>query len=92
MSTSKARYSPEEFSSRGKEIYDREVRPKICPDDSDKFVAIDIQSGSYVIDRSDFAATERLLVKRPDAQIWLARVGQGTAYRIGGGLIFGGRE
>ncbi len=39
MSTSKAPYSPEEFSSRRQEIYDREVRPKICPDDTDKFVA-----------------------------------------------------
>jgi hypothetical protein len=92
MSTRKAPYSPEEFSSRGQEIYDRVVRPKLSPDDTDKFVAIDIESGSYVIDRSDFAATERLLAMRPDAQIWLARVGQRAAYRIGGGLISGGRE
>jgi hypothetical protein len=92
MSTSKTLYSPEEFSRRGQEIYDRDVRPKVCPDDTDKFVAIDIESGSYVIDLNDFAATERLLAKRPDAQIWLARVGQRAAYRIGGDLVSRGRE
>lgn len=92
MSTGPALYSPEEFSRRAQEIYDREIRPNLRPDDNDRFVAIDIESGSYEIDRNDFAATERLLAKRPDAQIWLARVGQRAAYRIGGTLPFGGAE
>ena len=61
MSTSPALYSPEEFSRRGQEIYDREVRPNLRPNDDDQFVAIDIESGSYEIDPDDFAATERLL-------------------------------
>ena len=86
MSTSTSQYSPDEFSRRGQEIYDREVRPNLRPNDDDQFVAIDIESGSYEIDPDDFAATERLLAKRPDAQIWLARVGQRAAYRIGGAL------
>jgi len=86
MSTSTSQYSPDEFSRRGQEIYDREIRPNVRPDDNDRFVAIDIESGSYEIDPDDFAATERLLAKRPDAQIWLARVGQRAAYRIGGAL------
>jgi hypothetical protein len=83
MSTGPALFSPEEFSRRGQEIYDREIRPNLRPDDNDQFVAIVIESGSYEIDRDDFAATERLLAKRPDARIWLARVGQRAAYRIG---------
>ncbi len=84
MSTSRAVYSSEEFSRRGQEVYDRNIQPNLRPDDQDRFVAIDIESGSYEIDWDDFAATERLLAKRPDAQIWLARVGQRAAYRIGG--------
>jgi hypothetical protein len=83
MSATRALYSSEEFSRRGQEIYDRDVRPNLRADDKDQFVAIDIESGSYEIDQDDFAATERLLAKRPDAQIWLARVGQRAAYRIG---------
>ncbi len=92
MSASKARYTSEEFSQRGKEIYERDVRPALRPEDEDRFVAIDIESGDYEIDRDDFAATERLLIRHPDAQIWLARVGQRAAYRIGGRLTPGGTE
>ena len=82
-------YSPQEFSLRSTEIYDRDIRPALRPEDEGKFVAIDIDSGSYEIDRSDFTATERLLARHPHAQIWLARAGQRAAYRIGGPLRAG---
>ncbi len=92
MNANKPRYNFEEFSQRGKEINDRDIRPALRPDDQDRFVAIDIESGNYEIDRDDFAATERLLARHPDAQIWLARVGQRAAYRIGGHFGNGGRK
>lgn len=82
-------FRADEFSQRGQEIYDRDIRPNIRPEDIDQFVAIDIASGNYEIDPNDFTATERLLSKYPNAQIWLARVGQRAAYRIGGRLMFG---
>ena len=90
MSASNARYSSEEFARRGKEIYERDIRPVLRPQDEDQFVAIDIESGNYEIDRDDFAATERLLARHPDAQIWLGRVGQQATYRIGGRSALGG--
>ena len=76
----------EDFTRRGQEIYDRDVHPALGPEDEDKFVAIDIDSGSYEIDRNDFTSTERLLTRQPHAQIWLARVGQRAAYRSRGYL------
>jgi hypothetical protein len=90
MNASKARYSSEEFSRRGQEIYDRDVRPALRPEDEDKFVAIDIELGGYEIDGHDYAATERLQTRHTHAQIWLARVGQRAAYRIGGAFARGG--
>jgi hypothetical protein len=92
MTASKALYSSEEFCRRGKEIYDRNVSSALRPEDDDKFVAIDIESGAYEIDGDDFTATERLLQRHPHAQIWLARVGQRAAYRIGGRFAPGGME
>ncbi len=92
MAGLEARYSREEFARRGQEIYERVIRSALRPEDEDKFVAIDIESGSYEMDRDDRAATERLLVRQPNAQIWLIRVGQRTAYRIGGRLASGGKE
>lgn len=92
MSTNKVRYSGEEFSQRAAEVYDRDVRPALNAEDEGKFVAVDIESGAYEIDADDYAATERLLARQPRAQIWLARVGQDAAYRIGGRFGLGGVE
>ena len=44
---------------------------------------VDIETGLYEVDRDDRAATDRLLARNPDAQIWLVRVGRPAAYRIG---------
>ena len=92
MALREARYSREEFARRGQEIYERHVRPALRADDEGKFVAIDIESANYEMDRDDYAATERLLNRCPDAQIWLVRVGQPAAYRIGTSSASGSAE
>ena len=83
MSTPQPRYSKEEFARRGQEIYDRVIRPRVEAGNDGKFAAIDIETGEYEIDTDDYTATERLLARNPDAQIWLLRVGYRAAYRIG---------
>ena len=77
------RYSKEEFARRGQEVYDRAVRPNLRPEDEGQYVAIDVDTGDYAADRDDFTATERLLARKPDAQIWLVRAGHPATYRIG---------
>ena len=77
-------YSKEEFVTLGQTIYERDIRPRLVATDDGKFVAIDIETGAYEIDRDDYTATERLLADHPGAQIWLLRVGQRTTYRLGG--------
>jgi hypothetical protein len=78
------RYSKEVFAQRGQTIYERDIRPHLDAGDDGKFVAIDIETGAYEIDRDDYTATDRLLRRHPHAQMWLLRVGQRTAYRLGG--------
>jgi hypothetical protein len=78
----KPRYSEEEFARRGESLYEEAVRPRVTPADHGKFAAIDIETGDYELDDDDYTATERLLMRYPDAQMWLARVGEPTAYRI----------
>ena len=75
MSISKPRYSKEEFARRGDEIYDRDIRPHIEPVDEGKFVVIDIETGEYEVDRDELAASDRLLARRLDAQMWTRRIG-----------------
>lgn len=72
-----------EDARRGQEAFEQHVRPVLRPEDDSKFVAIDIETGSYEIDADDYAATGRLLARLPAARMWLMRVGQATAYRMG---------
>lgn len=77
------RYTKEEFARRGDEIYQRDVRPHVSESDEGKFVVIDIESGDYEIDSDELAAHDRLLARRPQAQVWLTRVGSRYARRFG---------
>ena len=92
MTLHETRYSREEFARRGQEIYEGRVRPALRADDEGKFVAIDIVSANYEMDRDDYTATERLLHRHPDAQIWLVQVGQPAAYRLGARSVSGSAE
>lgn len=78
------RYSKEEFAQRGDEIYERDVRPRIDEtSNAGKFVAIDIETGAYEIDVDELTASDRLLARYPEAQIWLRRVGSRYVRRFG---------
>ena len=92
MAAPTARYSREEFARRGQELFDRDVRPTLRADHDGQVVAIDIESGGYEIDPDDFTATDRVLRRHPDAQIWLVRVGEPAAYRLGAGSAAGDME
>lgn len=75
MALLRPRYSKEEFARRGDEIFDRDIAPHLADEDPSKFIVIDIESGAYEIDEDELAASDRLLVRKPDAQMWLRWVG-----------------
>lgn len=77
------RYSKEEFARRGDEIYERDIRLHLTASDAGKFVVIDIETGAYEIDADELAASDRLLARHPEAQVWLIRVGARYARRFG---------
>ena len=77
------RYSKEEFARRGDAIYERDIRPLVEPEHNGKFVVIDIETGAYEIDPNELAASDRLLARIPQAQIWLRRIGSRYARRFG---------
>lgn len=75
------RYPKEEFARRGDALYEQ-LMPAFAPSDDGKFVVIDIESGDYEIDADEIAASDRLLIRRPNAQSWLARIGARYARRM----------
>jgi hypothetical protein len=79
----KPRYSKEEVARLGDQLYERDIGPRVETENLGKFVAIDIETGGYELDRDELAAMNRLLARLPNAQVWLRRVGSRYAHRIG---------
>jgi hypothetical protein len=76
-------YDREEVARIGDETYERKVLPNLRPEDEGKFALIDVRTGDYEIDRDEIAASDRLLSRHPDAQIWTRQVGSRYARRFG---------
>lgn len=76
--------SKEEVARLGKEMYERNVGPLVESDHRGQVVAIDVDSGDYAIADTASVAAKRLRVRRPDAGVWLMRVGYRTLRHFGG--------
>jgi hypothetical protein len=88
MTIQQLRYSKEEFARRGNEIYESQVRQQINEEsDRGKIVAIDIETGMFEIAKDTIIASNRLLYRNPDAQIWRVRIGHKGVHRFGVGRL-----
>ena len=89
MAPRQPRYSAEEHARLGSETYERLVRPKVEAGDLGRIVAIDIETGDFEVAENSLAASQRLLTRRPDAQIWCARIGYPAVHHVGlrGGTV-----
>jgi hypothetical protein len=85
MAAKEPKYSKEEFARLGEQIYERDIYPKLQPDNKSKIVAIDIMTGAWEIDASEIVACHRLEERYPDAQIWIVRVGYKYVRKFGAG-------
>jgi len=83
MAANQRRYSKEEFARRGDALVESKVRPNLTAADEDKYVAIDIETGEYELDKNEIRATERLRKRVADPQIWLVHVTLGYLHRFG---------
>jgi hypothetical protein len=89
MATTKRRYGKEEFARRGDALVQSKVGPHLTAADQDKFVAIDIETGEYELDKNEMKAADRLRKRVPDAQIWLVHATLGYLHRFGGHALRG---
>ncbi len=78
-----AKRTLDELAGLGGDIFDRQVRSALRPEDDGKFVAIDVETGDYVIDLDDYTAVARFRSRNPAADTWLLLAGYQTAYRMG---------
>ncbi len=87
MTASQLRYSKEEFAQRGNEIYETLVRPKVEEGNHGKIVAIDIETKAFELANDTMTASDRLLERYPEAQVWCVRIGHKGVHRFGVGRL-----
>ena len=76
----------EETARLGDAIYEREIRPHVESSHRGRYMAIDVDSGSWAIADTIRDAGEDLRAERPQAvDVWLLRVGYRAIASIGGG-------
>jgi hypothetical protein len=76
--------SPEEVTRRGREIYERDIRPRVEPEHLGKFLVLDIDSGNYYIAATHVEALKQALAVEPHDALFGMRIGHRAAYRLGG--------
>ncbi len=83
MAGPQPRYSKEEHARRGRALYEQRVRAEVEPDNHGKVVAIDVDTGAFEVAQDTLTASQRLLARQPDAQIWCVRIGYPAVHRLG---------
>jgi hypothetical protein len=83
MTVEKLKYSKEEFARRGNEIYETQIRFQVEEGNHGKIVAIDIETGAFELAKDTMTASDKLLERYPDAQIWRVRIGHKGVHRFG---------
>lgn len=79
------RYLKEELAQKGDEIYAQRICSQVEPDHNGKIILIDVDTGDWEMDADEVAASNRLLSRHPDAQVWMVRAGSRYARRFGAG-------
>jgi hypothetical protein len=83
MAVRQRRYSKEELSKRGQELYEPRIKQQVETDNYGKIVAIDIETGAFAIADNVLLATNQLFEKYPTAQPWIIRIGHRAVYHFG---------
>jgi hypothetical protein len=76
------RYTKEEYARRSGEIYQQQIRPFLTEGNKGKIVATDIETGAHVIGEDILSASQSLIDRNADAQIWVVRVGHRAVRQI----------
>lgn len=80
------RFTGEEISRRGEELYERSIRERVETNDNiGKILSIDIETGEYVLGSDPLVTAGRLQQRHAGAAVWTRRVGYDAVYAVGGG-------
>ena len=83
MAVRQRRYSKEEFTRRGKEMYEQKVRPLVEQGNLGRIVLIDIETGEYELGDDPLLIAQAMIARKPDVQLWCVRIGHLAVERFG---------
>ena len=86
MSIENTELCPDEVARRAEDLYYRDIRPKVMPQEKGKFLTLDIYSGDYEIDEDGLSANKRLRTRRPGGEFFCIRIGYTAANKMSGTL------
>lgn len=82
------RYSSEEITRRGNELYEQRIRSLVeTRENIGKIVSIDIETGDYEVGDDLIATGDRLFARHPGAALYGARIGYNAVFALGGSLV-----
>lgn len=82
MSTATAELTKEEIVQRGKEIYERDIKPLVERDNKGRVVAIDVHTAEFELADDAITSAHQLRTRVPDAAVFLVRIGNPTRFRL----------
>lgn len=82
MAATAAALTPEEIASLGAELYGRQIKPLLKPEDDGKLVTLDVLSGDFEIGDDLRAAVNALRARRPGGEFWTERAGHPAVYAL----------
>ena len=74
--------NPTDLIEFGREMYRKDILPRMTDEDKGMMVSMDLVSGDYEMDIRGADARSRLSRRRPDAVLHLERVGYPTPYKM----------
>jgi hypothetical protein len=76
------KYTSEEIARRGQALYEAQIQDKLDATCKGQFLVLDIETDEYELDTNELPALQRAKAKRPDAALYILRVGYSTTYRL----------
>src|SRR4051812_16600036 len=76
------RYTADEIVDRGRAIYDQQIRQNVRPEDTGRFLIINVDTGDYEVDDDDRAAADRAHARDPDGAFFGMRIGHRSSGTI----------
>ena len=80
--TATAEFTKEEIVQRGKEIYERDIRPLVEAGNDGRVVAIDVRTSEFELADDAVTSSSQLRARLPEAVVYFMRVGYPTMARV----------